>query len=146
MASTDECSSMEDQLYTDLSGSFPGGFRRSGLFENENKLVANTSAGKFEGEVWTTRSHEKPQTAGRVLGHRRDLSQRVKPALKKRKAVIPARSSHETQDSECEYFYGVSTKNAFSVLGEGNHVYDTPKSKKQQKNKQQQGRLAHTRA
>ena len=62
---TDECSSIEDQLYTDLSGSFLGRFSRS---ENVNKLIANTSAVRGEVEVGTTRSHGKP---GRVLGHRR---------------------------------------------------------------------------
>ena len=62
---TDECSSIEGQLYTDLSASFLGRFSRS---ENVNKLIAKTSAIRGEVEVGTTRSHGKPS---RVLGHRR---------------------------------------------------------------------------
>ena len=138
---TDECSSMEDQLHTDLSGSLPGRFSRSALFEDVNKLVAKTVAVRGEGEVGTIRSHEKPQTAGpgsKSLTSPPDLSQRVKPALRKRKAVIRARSSDQTEDSESEYFYGVSTKNAFLVWGTVHAV--PPRVKKSQ------GRLTHKRA
>ena len=71
---------MEDQLYTDLSVLFPGRFCRSAMCVN--KPVAKTSAVRGEGEVGTTRSHEKPQTAGpgpRSPTFPPDLSERVKP-------------------------------------------------------------------
>ena len=48
---TDECSSIEDQLYTVY-------------YINVNKLIAKTLAVSGEVEIGTTRSHEKPQTSG----------------------------------------------------------------------------------